>query len=333
MNPDRNRADTDNVNADIGNAGVDQQATAASNPFLSLHRLLQGKYPYAIVLAIVGGVACGLAGYILPEPIYRSTGMIRYKPVLPRLLYKSEDSTVMPMFDAYMASQAQLLKSQRVMDLAMQDEAWRSHKVVFTTSKQVDFRNNLVVNKGIGSTIVYVSFTDSDPSLARIAVRTVINAYARIYGEKDNIGETSRLQLLEQRRVALTNQMASIRSRTLDLASDFGSDALDQMYGFKLKQLNELEQALTKVGISLASAGVPATEIQVDDGSSSEDAPTGLTVEEIGTRDRHMRQLLDHRNVLEQGIKLMQVRLGDNHRNIVELQTKIGNEMTKHEKR
>jgi len=326
MNPDHHTVSNDTDMLEPSTAGEYQQPVepvAPPNPLLVLHRLLRHRYPYAIIFAIMGAVGCGLAGYYLVKPTYRSVGMVRYKPVLPRILYESEESSVMPMFDSYVESQAQLMGSQRVLDLAMQDEVWKSRGIVFTVEKQALFRDNLEINKGKRSSIVSVLFTDPDPDMAQASVKTVINAYTRIYGEHDNISEADRLQILEERRASLTNQLASIRSRILGIANEFGSDALDQMYQYKLEQLNELERAMVKVGMDLARVGASDTGSPSIDDSQSEDSQVVPSVKEIAEHDGHMRQLIEDQKIIEQELALKRVRLGDNHRTVVELQARL----------
>ena len=294
------------------------------NPIQSLHRLLQGRYPYAIVLAIIGAVVLGSAGYLLPQPEFRSTGMISFRPVLPRVLYQSEESNVMPMFDAYVDSQSALLKSQRVLDLAMKDDMWKSEKkIIFDTDKQVSFRDNLDIGRERKSTIVFVYFTDPDPDMARIATKTIINAYDKIYSERDNREDAGRLQLLEQRSASLANQLTNIRDRILEIANEFGSDDLGQAYEFKLGQLNELEQSLAQTGMALAIAGASISDDESEDGLPPEELSEELTVEDIAVRDKRMARLLERRKAIERDLKLMQLRFGSNHRNVVALLTQL----------
>ena len=319
---------TSDTNGEV--SGPDIEAKAPPNPLLMLHRLLKGRYPYAIALALIGGIAGGATGYNLVKPIYQSTGLIRYKPSLPRILYDSEKSSVMPMFDAFVESQSQLIRSQRVLDMAMQDDSWKSLGKSFqSTQARAGFYDTLEARKPRRATIILVSFTSPDPDIARNAVSTTIDAYKRIYGETDAANDLNRISKLEQRRVSLSNQLASIRSRILSIANEFGSDALEQIYDFKLQQLNELEQTLSQLGVTIAMTATSSTPNDTPpDGDDKEIvADSGkaliLSVEEIAMRDPRMRQLLDERSVIMREVKVLRVRFGEFHRTVTDATSQL----------
>ncbi len=316
---------------DNGSGMDEQHSQPANTPNLLklLHRLLRGRYPYAIALAIVGAIVCGVIGYVYEEPVYQSIGYIEYKPVLPRVLYQSEESSVMPMFDAFIETQASLLQSQRVLNMAMQDESWRTLNRTFSADTVQEFKDNLEVTKKPRSTLVFVSFSDPVPDIARTAVKTTIDAYIRIQDETNVASNTGRLQLLEQRRTRLANERASIRTRILDIANEFGSDALDRIYQFKLTQLNELEDNLNKVDVALAAAGISTNDDESPADTPTDSEPIDLPAETIAVSDPGMRRLLETRRSTENQLELLKTRFGDSHRNVVEAmaQLKLQNEM------
>src|SRR4051794_2985264 len=87
----------------VGAGGTD---APPANPLVQVHSLLRGRYWIAIPLALIGLAIGAPVGYRLTKPIYKSTGAVRVKPVLPRVLYQNEQNAVMPMFDSFMESQA-----------------------------------------------------------------------------------------------------------------------------------------------------------------------------------------------------------------------------------
>ena len=79
--------------------------------------------------------------------------------------------------------------------------------------------------------------TYSDPEVARIGVKSVIDAYMRSYGEQDIEGDSRRLKILEDRRSVLGSELQSLKNRILSLANEYGSDDLGDIYQFKLNQM------------------------------------------------------------------------------------------------
>jgi len=286
---------------------------------LLLHRLLKGRYPYVIVLAAIFAASGGVLGYLATTPIYRSTGVIQYKPFLQRILYQSEESSVMPMFDSFVEAQSQLIQSHRVLDMAKQNSSWKSLSHSFTTlDAQVDFRDNLSVIKKPRSTIIFISYDDPKPDIAKNAIKTIVEAYMKLYGEVDAANNTGRNQILEQRRASLSNQLASIRSRILAIANEFGSDALTQTYDFKLTRLHELEESLSQLGMTLA--GVTTSHISAETPS---DPTKELAVDEIAQQDPYMRELLEHQHLLNTELKTLKARFGEHHLMVKDVATKL----------
>src|ERR1700742_1564116 len=86
-------------------------APAAANPLMMVHRLLAGRYIWATLLGIALACLGGTIAYLFVKPTYQSIGLIEVKPVLGRILYSNEQNGVMPMFDAFVETQASLLRS------------------------------------------------------------------------------------------------------------------------------------------------------------------------------------------------------------------------------
>src|SRR5271170_6335622 len=64
-----------------GQSAVGGQAgPAAQSPLKRIHRLLRGRYPLALFLVMVGGLAEAMAGFVLLEPKFESEGLLKVNP-------------------------------------------------------------------------------------------------------------------------------------------------------------------------------------------------------------------------------------------------------------
>ena len=282
------------------------------HPLKKLHRLLRGRYRWAVVLTLIGLIGGGVAGYKIWTPQYKTTGLIRVRPVIPTLLYKNEESGVMPMFKAFVESQTMLIQSQRVTNMAMQDEAWQEIGRGMTPEAQGEFRQQLNVRTA-GGEMIQISFADPSLDATRAAVEAVIRSYMLIHGERDLEQEAQRMRILEERRTALSNQLTSIRDRITAIGNEYGSDALQSLYEFNLQELHKLESSLRQAELALASAGVEA------DGDSQVEAPDPadpeqMTLEELAQYDSRLRALLDRRQNVEMEVSTLAREYGDEHR-------------------
>jgi Mrp family chromosome partitioning ATPase/uncharacterized protein involved in exopolysaccharide biosynthesis len=295
------------------------------NPLQVLHQLLRGRYILAIVLSVVLGGVLGYLGYRSQKPIYRSTGMIRIKPFTTRILYDTERSNMMPMFDSFVDSQVLLMRSQRVTDLAMQSDEWRALKRGSSPEAAAEFVKSLDVSRGEGSEIVQVSFSDLDPNAAVIGAKSVIEAYEKIYGESEVGADSRTMQVLEDRRTALTNEIKGYTDRIQTIASEFGSDALEAMYNHKVSDLDKVETdwheaqleiarlqpastqpgATTRPAVAVAVAAAAKGTTTGKGVAAATTQPAALSLEEIARQDQAMSDYLRTRREEQRNIDRM----------------------------
>ncbi|HEX2972350.1 MAG TPA: hypothetical protein VHP11_08445, partial [Tepidisphaeraceae bacterium] len=288
-------------------------APKGQNPLLLIHSLLRGRYKWAIPVALVVGIIGSLVGYHVRPARYRSTGLIRIKAVMPKVLYSSEQNSVMPMFDAYVQSQVMLIQSQRLVDMAMQKPEWQALGRGMSPEAIASFTKSLEVTHPKSSEMIQVAFVDENPDAAVAAVRSVIDAYQKVYGENDVDSGAQRIQVLEERRTTLTAQLKGLTDRILAIATEFGTNKIEPIYEFKLKEVNELESQLKQVQLSIAL-------LETRNGTSPTTAPAAspatLSVEAIAAVDPQTREYLRRKRDAEALLDRLQLRLGVNHPNV-----------------
>src|SRR6185436_6284479 len=92
---------------------------ASSSPIASAARLLRGRYGWAWGLGGALAVVGAWLGLALPRPVYKSVGLIDVAPKVPRVLYGDMDEKgLLPMFDAFVVSEAAAIPTRRVIDMA-----------------------------------------------------------------------------------------------------------------------------------------------------------------------------------------------------------------------
>lgn len=263
-----------------------------TSPLKHVQRLLWGRVYVAVILAAIFGAAFGAAGYLLPQLRYQSVGVVQVMPIIPRILYESEQNDIMPMFDTYVDAQTERIRSRRVIDNAIRSDHW---KPFGGTSNQdtAAFIENLKVIHPRGSQIIHVAFTHEDRQGAMAGARAVIEAYEEIFVERDKQRDSVRIEVLQARRVDLTNELRSLRDRILSIANEFGDDSLDNIYEFKLEQLHKIESMLINANLTLNSvksmSGVEQpVKREIDE----------LTPRQLAVVDAHMFKIVQKRDQL-----------------------------------
>lgn len=225
-----------------GPAGGAQAGDDAASLLARVHRLLRGRYPLTIVLALLGAATGGSIGVISQEPIYRSDGQIRIRPAVGKLLYDTEQSAILPRFASYVASQANYIRTDRVIRRAMQSEAWRRLGRGLDPQEQARFARALDVSIDARSgEWITVSFYDRDPAAAKVAVEEVIRAYEDLAGETELFYSPKKVATLEQRRRELEAAVQRTRGLMQDLAARFGTTDLAARYEEHLRYRQALE--------------------------------------------------------------------------------------------
>jgi polysaccharide biosynthesis transport protein len=240
------------------------------NPLLKLHQFLTGRYHWAILLGLALGALAGTAAHQIVKDPYKSVGAVRIKPYLTRIIYESEKSSVMPMFDAYVDTQASILQSQRTIMLAMDSPEWKAAVQKSRPHDLVAFTNGLEVTHPRGSELIQVTFSDPDRQLTPVAVKAVIDAYLRIAGENDADSQTQTMRVLEDRRTKLNGDIKGFNDSIRAIADKFGTDDLTRFLTSKTDEFIRLQS-------SLAEADLFLTYVRADANAASAPAPDQVT--------------------------------------------------------
>jgi Mrp family chromosome partitioning ATPase/uncharacterized protein involved in exopolysaccharide biosynthesis len=311
-------------------------APPAVNPLLLAHQLLRGRYIWAILLSLIGGATGAYFGFRSGQVTYRSRGQIRVAPLIQKIIYDNEASGSLPMYDAFMEHQIALIRSQRVLGDALQDEKWKALGRDTGNADQtlLTFMRTLGVSRA--GEFICIDVVDRDPKAAMISVKAVVEAYWRLYSEDDNESGKRRQEILQARETELTTTVANIRDRILTIAKENGSDDLSDLCKFKLVQLNKLEASVQELQAILAGLSAAATQPATTQPEKKGDGPAlaavvpttqpikGLTPDQVAAADARMRQFLDEKWQVQRSIDDMEVRrLAPEHPDMVRANRKL----------
>ena len=153
-------------------------ATNDVKPLQTIHRSLRGRYKLAVLLAAVGAVVGGAAGWKLNNKVYRANGAIRINPVT--FLVNGNEAT--PEYGRYMNSEANSLRSQDIAELAMRDPAWRAvaGDRPINGGTRAAFLSGLKASYNGSSYDISVTYDDGNPNVAVAAIDSVLDAYATL---------------------------------------------------------------------------------------------------------------------------------------------------------
>lgn len=276
--------------AEIGRANASDAGNAeqGGGDLQKMHRLLRGRYAWAIVLALLLGGAGGYAGMKLGRRTYQSVGLVNIVPV--HVITQSDSQFNEQFVDA----QAAMMRSQHVMDLALDDHLWQNARGTRSDEVEADFAKELDVTRQ-GSLLV-VKFTDPDPQAAQLAVQTTLQAFEKLFNEDQAANGGFAQNRLTQTRSALSQKLASITVEINAKADPYGPDGLQAERTFKIQQLQDIDRALDQL-----------TRTQVEIASAATTQPgVAKSVDELAVTDAVLAQLIQRKHDLVNQIAAMQ---------------------------
>lgn len=197
------------------------------NALMIVHRLLRGRYIVTFLLAAIFAAAGGFLGFLTQSPMYQSKVVIQIQPVLPKILFETEQSSAPQMFSSFVAAQAELMQEQRVLEYALASDRWRTVAAWAGVTSIEQFRSNLRVQTTRASQqLIFVSYDHEDARVAQAACQSVVDAYMDLHGRSSELGSAERLGLLETRLRSLIGEKSAVDNEIALVAREWGTDQL-----------------------------------------------------------------------------------------------------------
>jgi len=233
---------------------------------------------------------------VIPE--YQAVAEVRVRPIIPRLVFQTDDNGVIPLYDSYVNTQVSIIRSlsilQRVLDQPeVQETQW--YKNPPKSLKQrlgadpvpplERLKEALHVQPRERTEIIDISFMNPSAKDAKLIVDRVLDQYIRYAGERcDNTEEELYRRLVEQYK-SLENEILGREKIISDIRKSVGMVSPEELISRKRlrldetqARLNELQQSIALLewqkqhavaddnnDVSVGVADVPATPVDPND--------------------------------------------------------------------
>jgi Mrp family chromosome partitioning ATPase/uncharacterized protein involved in exopolysaccharide biosynthesis len=297
------------------------QAAGQPSPLLIIHRALRGRYAIAAVLALFVGLGGAVIGWSVTKPLYASQGWIRAFPRQPRVLYETQENQMLPMFDAFVKAQADLLRSRRVIDLALSEQSLRDAGWPGPPAGVQELTKALDVSAQRGSELISVSVSHQNPQMAQVAANAVLTGFVRYQEEQDSLSATDRERRLRENQQVLLSELKTVRESIIRTGETFGGGNPDTFITARTDQLARLEALLADPTLMVpgpadAKAVVVAPQIPAV-------APEKLSVEELAGYDAQLASMMSQSAALQVDLESNLKALSPEHREIRALRSRI----------
>lgn len=279
-----------------------------------IHRLFRGRYLVAIFFALLLGAGGGYLGYQSTEPQYRSEAKVHIKPMQDKIIYDTEGNSIMPMFTNYVRTQAEHLRSPRVVSMAMQSDAWKAFGRGLAPEAREEFKKSLRVETDrFGGEWITVSFLDQDADAARTAVEEILHSYEEIHGNTELMSTTGRLNKLREIQRDAEGAIKLNQTRIQEIAAEFGTTELAVLHQRQLDAIGKLTETRQVLELQIADREAAINP----EGAGPVEEPADFGVDAIAKLDPRMAQLLADRRAIERRIDQLRKALGERHRDVI----------------
>jgi capsular exopolysaccharide synthesis family protein len=293
------------------------------NVFKMLHQLYRGRFAITIAAALLCGILCGLAAWLLYKPGFQSVATVRVQANTIKVL-DGRDET-MSWFPMFVQEQVNFLQQPRVITAAMNSPDWLGLQRPLTPDSEKVFKSGLKVFVDRSSpSIIIVTYTDPDANAAFIAVREVVGAYEKIFVENQEKQALSLQQnLLQTEKSKFEQDIKDTQAQLTVIVQEIGTNQPDDVIDFLRLQSQEIGLQIMEIENRLAGTGA-LRDLSADKNADiANKDPALLTREEIAMTDMEMASLLrDYNEAIFEIDTLMRRGLGQNHAEVKRLRAR-----------
>ena len=211
-------------------------------------------------------------------PKYEAKAEVRVRPIIPYLVFKTEDSGMIPFYDSFVNTQVSIIRSQTVLQRVLdrrevQQTQWYKKPRIPLVQRLRDnpptlierLQDTLSVRPRARTEIIDVSFTDPSAKDAKIIVDAVLEDYIKYIGEKTNAEEDQLFQQLTEQYRSLQNQIQLQEKIMADYSKLLGTQNPQELISGKRTRLDETQAHLSELQQRIVLLEWDARKTNADD--------------------------------------------------------------------
>ncbi len=199
-------------------------------------------------------------------PTYQARAEIRVRPVIPRLVFRTDDNGQIPFYDSFVNTQVSIVRSPSVLQRVLDQQDVRQTQWFRNPPTSLKRRLNgnpdppplerlrdaLSVRPREQTEIIDVSFTDPNAEDAECIVNAVLNQYIRYIGEASDMDEAKLYRQLTAEYSKLENDIRRQEKTIADLGKRLGTVTPEQLVSSRRIRLDDTGARLSEMRQSIA---------------------------------------------------------------------------------
>jgi succinoglycan biosynthesis transport protein ExoP len=285
--------------------------------------ILRFKWTIVIVSVLVSApIVAAVWTQIVPR--YEARAEVRVRPIIPRLVFRTDDNGAIPFYDSFVNTQVSIIRSltvlQRVLDQPeIQKTEWYRNapqslmeRVRGRSIPAIErLRDGLSARPRSRTEIVDVSFMDPSAKDAKLIVDTALQQYMKYTEEQSSAIEDDLYRQLTVQSNALNLEIQSQEKTCTDLCRLLGTDTPQELISSKRVRLDETQARLSELQNRIAALEWQRKQIGAEGDEASAAPANGMKKQPKYYQDEEWRRLdLDVKRIQHQMANSIQ---GPNH--------------------
>ena len=242
------------------------QAGDSTRHGVSLSAILRYKWTIFLITVLVAAPAItGVWMLVVPE--YKARAEVRVRPIIPRLVFKTEDNGMIPLYQSFMNTQVSIMRSptvlQRVLDHKnVQQTKWykgykdplKSLMKSQTPPPMERLRDVLSASPRRRTEIIDVSFKARSAKDAAVIVNAVLDQYIAYVSETSSSTRDKIYRQLADQHKSLENEIQGREKILAKLRQELGTGVPEELVAMKRVALEEAEGKYRGVYLDMSVA-------------------------------------------------------------------------------
>jgi len=313
-------------------------APGAHGPAFSPWTLLRAKWLMLATFLLTCGAAVPYI-WLFVHPTYSARAIVRVSPVVSRIVFKTEDNGIVPLYQSYLNTQVSIIKSPQVLERVLDREDVRGTSWLAGTQAPIPgvepldplerLQDTLSVRPRRNTELIDVSIETEKANDAKVLVDAVVDEYKRMLDESARDTNVRRFETLRNEQLGLQREIDALVETKFELSKRLGTTGPEELRLQLSAHLNTLESDLAALQRRLALARWEMRAREADaplqaDGTNDGPVPGEVqTVDRRYSDDPEWRRLnLDLENAQHQ-LLLARQQYGDAHPRIQQLQSTV----------
>ena len=230
--------------------------------------ILRFKWTLLAVFVLVAAPAIA-AIWIQVVPEYQAKAEVQVRPIIPYLVFRTEDSGMIPLYSSFLNTQVSIMRSlvvlQRVLDQQeVQETQWYKEPPKPLVQRLLGnppappierLRDDLSVRPRKETEIIDVTFMDPSAKDAKIILDAILDEYVQYIGEKSDATKDELYSKLVDQYKSLDNEIKGQEVISAELSRSLGTGTPQELISGKRVRLDSTQARLNEMRQSIAVLG------------------------------------------------------------------------------